>query len=87
MRRRLFGVDHVACMSFQATKATLLDAIDDLLSVRSSSDRQTAALASLEAVVARLAVDPAAPPPLVDAFLRWQDSPSRNGAPRIRPER
>lgn len=67
-------------MSIQASKATLLNAIDDLLSVRSSSARQTAALASLEAVVARLAVDPAAPP-LVDAFLRWQDSPSRNGAP------
>lgn len=77
---RLFGPDHVACMSIQALKATLLDAIDGLLSVRSSSARQTAALANLEAVVARLAVDPAAPP-LVDAFLRWQDSPSRNGAP------
>ncbi|KWU41446.1 hypothetical protein RHOSPDRAFT_36981 [Rhodotorula sp. JG-1b] len=66
-------------MSIQASKATLLDTIDDLLSVRSSSARQTAALANLEAVVARLAVDPAAPP-LVDAFLRWQDSPSRNVA-------
>ncbi|TKA51587.1 hypothetical protein B0A53_05268 [Rhodotorula sp. CCFEE 5036] len=66
-------------MSIQASKATLLDAIDDLLSVRSSPARQTAALASLEAVVARLAVDPAAPP-LADAFLRWQDSPSRNVA-------
>ncbi|GAA5969004.1 hypothetical protein JCM8115_000274 [Rhodotorula mucilaginosa] len=66
-------------MSIQACKAALLDAIDDLLSVRSSPARQTAALANLEAVVARLAVDPAAPP-LADAFLRWQDSPSRNVA-------
>jgi hypothetical protein len=72
-------------MSIQASKATLLDAIDDLLSVRSSPARQTAALASLEAVVARLAVDPAAPP-LADAFLRWQDSPSRNGALWMLPE-
>ncbi|GAA5885048.1 hypothetical protein JCM3774_003458 [Rhodotorula dairenensis] len=65
-------------MSISASKAALDRAIDDLLSVRSSGARQTAALASLEAVVARLALGQSSP--LADAFLRWQDSPSRNVA-------
>ncbi|GAA5979299.1 hypothetical protein JCM10908_002871 [Rhodotorula pacifica] len=69
-------------MSLSALKASLDAAIDDLLSIRSSSARQTAALASLETVIARFAVvvDSAPSSALLGTFSRWQDSPSRNVA-------
>ncbi|GAA5865359.1 hypothetical protein JCM1840_001542 [Sporobolomyces johnsonii] len=63
-------------MPSRSFKPSLADAVDSLLSLRSTPTQHARALAQLEAVVAPFALDP--DPALLDAFLLSQDSIERN---------
>ncbi|GAA5948983.1 hypothetical protein JCM21900_003161 [Sporobolomyces salmonicolor] len=63
-------------MPSRSFRPSLADAVDSLLSLRSTSAQHARALAQLEAVVAPFALDP--DPALLDAFLISQDSIERN---------
>ncbi|GAA5912883.1 hypothetical protein JCM6882_009505 [Rhodosporidiobolus microsporus] len=63
-------------MTTRSLKLQIATAVDDLLSLRSTSPQHSTALAQLEQLVALFALDPSHP--LLDAFLLLQDSLSRN---------
>ncbi|BGP22336.1 hypothetical protein JCM10295v2_001215 [Rhodotorula toruloides] len=63
-------------MGSRSLKNTLMTATDTLLSLRTTKDQHTAALAQLETLVASLVFDPQHP--LLATFLRFQDSFDRN---------
>ncbi|GAA5901968.1 uncharacterized protein JCM6883_000453 [Sporobolomyces salmoneus] len=63
-------------MNHRTIKPLFADALDTLLSLKSSITRHAIAFSQIEAVVAPLAFSP--PPNLINAFLRSQDSMERN---------
>ncbi|POY70841.1 hypothetical protein BMF94_6254 [Rhodotorula taiwanensis] len=65
-------------MTLSATKHALEEALDDLLSIRAPPAAHSAALTSLESVVTRVALASPSTRQLYSAFLKWQDTPTRN---------